>query len=264
MVSRAPITGLWLSTVPSATNGTELATVEFRDALALRYGNIPADLPLICDGCGQQNSVSHSLDCKHGGLIHQRHDEIKREVEDLAIRDLSDGAVRDEPLITFSQNQHHKEGPIIHENRGDILIRGLWRKGEECILDIQVTNLDAHSYKSRNDESILLGLEKRKKGKYEKDCRDVRRSFSPLIVSEDGLQGRITKGILRRISKMLAAKWQRAYSVVCGYVRTRFSIAVVRATKRCLRGSQIPEKLISSQRQDWDNGVGLCLFPSVV
>ena len=77
VIGRANETGSWLSLMPCAHNGTELAAVEFRDALALRFGNQPNSLPKQCDGCGEKNNLNHALDCKFGGLIHQRHDEVR-------------------------------------------------------------------------------------------------------------------------------------------------------------------------------------------
>jgi hypothetical protein len=48
------------------------------------------------------------------------------------------------------------------------------------------------------------------------------------------------KTLLKKLSSLLAEKWEKPYSVVCGYVNAQMSIAVVRATHLCLRGSRIP------------------------
>lgn len=45
-------------------------------------------------------------------------------------------------------------------------MRELWRRGEETILSIQVTNLDSHSMNNIKDDDILTQLERKKKGKY--------------------------------------------------------------------------------------------------
>ena len=47
----------------------------FRDALCLRYGWHPSNLPLECT-CGKQFSVEHALSCSHGGFPSIRHNEI--------------------------------------------------------------------------------------------------------------------------------------------------------------------------------------------
>eukprot|EP00978_Attheya_sp_CCMP212_P003110 scaffold6374_cov39-Attheya_sp.AAC.2 len=55
-------------------------------------------------------------------------------------------------------------------------------------------------------------------------------------------------------------QWRRQYSQVCGYVNARLSIALVRATHRCLRGSRVPAPLISVQYAQWEDGAGLNLW----
>ena len=43
---------------------------------------------------------------------------------------------------------------------------------------------------------------------------------------------------VRRLGDFLAAKWERPYSVVMGWVRARLSFAILRATLLCVRGSR--------------------------
>ena len=57
-------------------NGTELRAQEWRDALFLRYGLEPPDLSTHCDGCQAKFSISHALDCKNGGLVIARHNDL--------------------------------------------------------------------------------------------------------------------------------------------------------------------------------------------
>ena len=44
-LKRAAKTGTWLTVQPSKVNGTELGDQEWRDALFLRYGLYPPELP---------------------------------------------------------------------------------------------------------------------------------------------------------------------------------------------------------------------------
>jgi hypothetical protein len=53
----------------------------------------------------------------------------------------------------------------------------------------------------------------------------------------DGLLGKEAKTLLKKLSTLLAEKWEKPCSEVCGYGNARMSIAVVRATHLCLRGS---------------------------
>jgi hypothetical protein len=68
-IMRGEETGAWLTILPTFVNGTELSSYEWRDAFLLRYSLSPLGLPLKCDGCGVDFSISHALKCKTGGII---------------------------------------------------------------------------------------------------------------------------------------------------------------------------------------------------
>jgi hypothetical protein len=74
------------------------------------------------------------------------------------------------------------------------------------------------------------------------------------------LLGREADRLLQHLAAKLSEKWEKPYSVVCGYIRTRISLAILRATHLCLRGSRIPASQISHRRVDWDGGAGVTLF----
>ena len=96
---RATKTGAWLKVQPSTVNGTELGAEEWSDALFLRYGLNPPDLPTHCDGCQAKFSISHALDCKKVGLVTARHNELRDGVAELAGKAFTPSHVRDDPLI---------------------------------------------------------------------------------------------------------------------------------------------------------------------
>jgi hypothetical protein len=271
-ILRGKETGPWLSVMPSTLNGTELSTQEFRDALLLRYARTPGDLPSHCDGCGAKFCVRHALECKVGGLVTLRHNEINEELCDLASKALAPSAVRVEPMI---QNRRAAEEakakdtkpPVQRltrssdEDRGDLLIRGFWARGTDAIVDVRVTDTDAKSYRSRDPYKVLAQHEREKKKKYLLPCLEQRKHFTPFVVSTDGLLGREAAELLKRLSLRLAEKWERPYSVVRGFVNARMSIAIVRATHLCLRGSRVPLSQIS-RRPLWEDRAGLGLFKS--
>ena len=81
---RATKTGAWLTVHLSTVNGTELGDQEWRDALFLRYGLEPPDLPTYCNGFRAKFSISHALDCKKGVLVTARHNDLCDGETDLA------------------------------------------------------------------------------------------------------------------------------------------------------------------------------------
>ena len=74
---RAAKTRSRLMVLPSTVNITELGAQEWHDALSLRYGMEPPDLPTHCDECEARFTISHALKCKKGGLFTARHNELR-------------------------------------------------------------------------------------------------------------------------------------------------------------------------------------------
>ena len=72
---------------------------EWRDDLFLRYGIDPPDLPTYCDVCNAKFKICHALNCKRGGLVTERHNDLRDGVADLASKALTPSHVRDDPLI---------------------------------------------------------------------------------------------------------------------------------------------------------------------
>ena len=96
---RAAKTRAWLTVLPSTVNGTELGGQEWHDALFLRYGLEPPELPTHCDGCEARFTISHALDCKKGGLVTARHNELRDGVADLNGKAFTPAHVREQSLI---------------------------------------------------------------------------------------------------------------------------------------------------------------------
>jgi hypothetical protein len=67
--------------------------------------------------------------------------------------------------------------------------------------------------------------------------------------------------LMKKLSAMLAEKREKPYAEVCGYVTARMSIAIVRATHRCLSGSQVPTGKMSEKLfPQWEDRAGLSLY----
>ena len=96
-MQRAAKTGAWLAVLPSTVNGMELGGQEWRDAFFLQYGLEPPDLLSHCDGCDAKFTLRHILDCKKGGLVTERHNELRYGVADLAGKAFTPAHVRDDP-----------------------------------------------------------------------------------------------------------------------------------------------------------------------
>ena len=65
----------WLVAFPMECHGFSLHKGAFRDALSLRYGWQPQNLPSKCM-CGKSFNVDHTLNCSTGGFPMIHHNEI--------------------------------------------------------------------------------------------------------------------------------------------------------------------------------------------
>ena len=117
------------------------------------------------------------------------------------------------------------------------------------------------SYKNLPPKKALKRQEKERKEKYCKPCENQRRQFTPFVVSTDGMFGFEARAFLKRLAKLLAEEWEKLYSTVRGFINARMSIALVRATNRCIRDSRIPTSNMPN-RFRWEGGAGLRLLKS--
>jgi hypothetical protein len=231
--------GQWLSLLPStAKHSVELsAKEEFLHASLLRCARVPpSSLPPFCDGCKQNFSVCHALECKNGGLVISRHNEIQGEkLSNLASKALSPSAVRDEPKSNACRSPEVKSeeeteensvkrlfGNSRNEKRGDILNRGLWAGGTNCITDVRITDVDAVQSVQRPGRTVSNS----QAGEKEEMPRGLSRAT---LASADSLLGKANV-LLRKLSAMLPKKkWEKPDSEVCGHVNACVSVTIVRA-----------------------------------
>ena len=231
--------------------------------MRIRYSLRPLNIPLTCDGCHQNFSVGHALQCKTGGLIGQRHNDVAAEWHDMCANALTKAAVTDEPLIPSNNldrnpqvNAQTQDQP--RELRGDIGVYGFWRRGTTAIFDVRVTDTDAATNRGSDPDKVLRRQEDEKKTKYLALCREAQLSFTPLVYSVDGMEGAEATAARKHLASKLAYVWNCKYSQMCGFVKARLSFALVRATSRCLRGTR--DKTIRPHSVLWVAGSGQRLY----
>ena len=261
-IQRSASTGAWLTTMPNLLNGSDLSAEEFRDGLRLRLGLTPTAMPPRCDGCGERFTTEHAMSCRKGGLILHRHNDMVHTWGHLCGHQAhTPSTVSDEPLINSS-----RDTPLDGTNctepspelRGDLAVHGFWTRGQTAIFDVRITDTDQPSNRNTAPSKVLLRQEKEKKDKYGALCLARRRTFTPLVFSVDGLMGKEATAASKRLASSLAAKWKRSYSEVCGFIRSRLSIALIRSSSRCLRADCNPIHRLHSPI--WDTGTGLSLY----
>ena len=172
-----------------------LSSNEFR---CLRCAKSLLNLPHSCDGCSSVFTTSHALDCKKGGLVTLRHNEIMDVLYDVS--SLAWSQVIKEPLVKEAQDG---SDALI----GDISIRGVWQPQSTTILDVRVVDSDAPSYVRKPPLQILKTAEREKKSKYQEACNSIHSSFTPLCMTVDGLLAPETNFFLKHLADRLSTKW---------------------------------------------------------
>ena len=77
-------------------------------------------------------------------------------------------------------------------------------------------------------EKALAKAEKEKKELCLQACLESRRNFTPIVYSAERLPGAEALASQKRSAALLSYKLKREYSEMCGFVRARMSLAIVR------------------------------------
>ena len=92
------------------------------------------------------------------------------------------------------------------ETRGDVMIRLLWDRQINAIIDIKLGNADADSYIFDPIVALLDWWEKIEKDKHSKHLHNQQKQFSPFFLSVDGILGSKSLVVLENLSQLIAAK----------------------------------------------------------
>ena len=225
----------WLAASPWEDEYFSMTPDEFRDSMALRYGKTPKGLQTWCDGCGEKFDVNHGLDCKNGGLVYQRHNELRDENCDLN-RKAGFSQVTKEPVI--KEAGANGEGSL----RGDWCVRGFWVPQRVAVFDTRIFNANAPSYKALSLEAAFNIHRNEKKNKYSEEVAHRRGSFTPIIATCEGILDREAEAYVKRLAHHLSKKWGKSSSKTIFWVRARMQMCILRSVSNCLRGSRIKWK----------------------
>ena len=97
------------------------------------------------------------------------------------------------------------------------------------MFDIRIVNLDSGSYLRMTPEKALVKEEKEKKDLYLQACLERRRNFTPMVYSADRIPRAEALAAHKRLATLLSYKLKQEYLEMCGFVRARMSLAIVRS-----------------------------------
>ena len=144
----------WLTVLPLQDLGFNLNKREFRDAVKLRYDWPVEGIPSTC-ACGEAFTVDHSMICKLGGFITQRHNELRDLEAEFLSMVCSDLEI--EPLLQDISGEHLNRGSNkAQDARLDIHARGFWERHRSAFFDVEVCHPNAVSYPWEREKASLL------------------------------------------------------------------------------------------------------------
>ena len=227
-----------MNALPIKSQGYALDKQSFRDAIFTRYGIPLPELPSHCV-CGNPYLVEHALNCKKGGFVSSRHNEVRRITADFLKEICID--VEEEPLLQDVTGERFKAktAKIEKDARLDIGARGFWMRGQKVFCDVRVFNPLAKCHRSKPLAKIHEAHEKEKKVKYAARVLEIEHgSFTPLVFSCFGGMSRECSYFYKRLSEKLAEKRNISVSEAMCFVRTRMSFSLVKSLVLCIRGSR--------------------------
>ena len=206
----------WLVVLPVDEHGFYLYKTAFRDAICLRFGWKPDQLPEKCE-CESNFTVEHALTCNCGGFSFLRHNEIR----DLSAKLLTEVCPNvgiepgleplfGETLVMRTANRHN-------EARLDIRAQGFWgKRWQDTFFDVRVFNPIAPSNRHTSPTACYKKHEKEKRRAYNQRVREIEHgTFTPLFSQPQGAWAQLPKcstedwqaSSVRSSSNHMARQW---------------------------------------------------------
>ena len=230
-------TSSWLNVLPLERYGFTLNKSEFQDAIALRYNKHINNLPSYCV-CGSKYDVTHAMNCKRGGFINARHDNI-RDFEASLLSQVCLDVESEPPLQPVTTEFLPRSANTSSEARLDIRARGFWRRGQHAYFDVRVTNADSASQRNASIRSVLKKHEAEKKRAYNERVMQIQQgTFTPLVFTVAGSMGPECLQYHKSLAEKLSYKTGEHYSDIINFIRCKLSFMCIKSALLCLRGSR--------------------------
>ena len=199
----------WLTVIPLKDMDFDLNKREFRDAVRLRYDWPIPDNPSVCV-CGSMFTVDHAMICQRGGLVIQRHNEIRNlqaELLDMVCYD-----VQVEPALQPITGEELARGTNqAPDARLDVHCRGFWERQRAGFFYIRVCHPNADSYRDLSPKQIYRIHENEKKRKYNSCFTEIEQgTFTPLVFTTTGEMADECLRYHSRLAELLSTKSKRA------------------------------------------------------
>ena len=135
----------WLSALPIEDHGFALHKGDFRDALCLRYGWQPSNLPSRC-ACGASFTMEHALSCPTGGFPTLRHNEVRDFTANIMSEVCHDVCIEPQLQELSDEPLHHATSIRDDGAHLDMRAHGFWGdRSRRSFFNVRVFNPNAPS-----------------------------------------------------------------------------------------------------------------------
>ena len=226
----------WLSALPVEEPGLTLHKGDFRDALCLRYGWQPTNVPSKCT-CGASFSVEHTLCCSMGGFPTIRHIEIRDFIANVMSDTCHDVCIEPPLQALTTEPLPHATSNRDDGARLDIRAQGFWDdRHKHAFFDVRVFYPNAPSYRNLQLGSVYSRHEKEKKRSYEDPIREVEHgSFTPLVFSTSGGMGTLATTAYKRLASQITWKKNQPYNKVMAWLCCHLCFSLLRSSITVIR-----------------------------
>ena len=191
------------------------------------------------------NKKYHALDCKKGGFVAKRHNEV-RDIEAELLSEVCTAVSTEPRLLPITGEQIH--GNRSPEARLDVSAVGFWSPQELTFLDVRIFNPNCPSYADKEPPEVYKFHENQKKLEYSDRILNVERaSFVPLIFSTSGGWSKETTFYHKRLAKLIANRRNEEYRNIITFIRKRLRFSILRTTLLSLRGNRFTSKFFEDR-----------------
>ena len=242
----------WLNSMPLKEHNFHLDKQMFWDTINVRFGKELSRLPMKCV-CNADFSVEHALNCKLGGFVSTRHNDVRDFTAELLSEVCQDVAV--EPLLTplSGENLKYKTANTDDHARLDVSARGVWIRGSRAFFDVKVFNPLARTYSGQTLKAAHRSNENTKKRLYAERIVNVEHgTLTPLVFTCFGGMSVECGHFYNRMADKLSEKRNISTSQARTWVRTKLSFSLLRATNLCIRGSRSKRQFAAEKLSQTD------------
>jgi len=190
-------------------------------------------------GTATTPAARHLNACCHSGLKTKRHHEVNHFISTIASQvynNVEKEVVVRERVVTVNGDGNEE---VTAGLRADLTIRSLWQPQEVAFLDIRVIDSDAASHVAKPVADVLKLEEEKKLRKYKDACAAMGGSFTPFVVTADGVLAPQADKLVTQLAQRLCERpnslVNASYSETLNWLHTRLQFAIVRAASLVLR-----------------------------